>query len=162
MNPNNQSYTLDYIYTFVITICIQQSNEHHFTILRMLCMMSSWCCIGPVLLSSLLPYGSLASSTAADHLLILFPTGRARPPASAPLPIVTPFPSGSMHSFFPLSVAVGNIHVCTICAYGSIPEATEYKVVIARSEDYMGGGISYWAWQSLWQCRKGWPGPRSW
>jgi hypothetical protein len=40
--------------------------------------------MGPILLSSWLPHGSLASSTVADQLLILFPTGWARPPLRPP------------------------------------------------------------------------------
>jgi hypothetical protein len=37
---NNQGKTLDYIHTFFYYY-IQQSNDHHFTILRTLCIMGS-------------------------------------------------------------------------------------------------------------------------
>jgi hypothetical protein len=47
----------------------------------------------------------------ADQLLILFPTGWARPPL-APLPMVTPFPSGSTHSPTPPSATGTYRHVC--------------------------------------------------
>ncbi len=69
------------IFTFTI---YKRSNGRYFTMLRTLCMMSSWCRIGPVLLSSWFPHGSLASSTVVDQLLILFPTGWARPPPYPP------------------------------------------------------------------------------
>ncbi len=55
-----------------------------FTTSHTLCMMSSWCRIEPVCLSSWLPHGCLVSSTVADQLLILLPTGRARPPLRPP------------------------------------------------------------------------------
>jgi hypothetical protein len=85
---NNLSKILGYIHTFVITI-YNRAIGHYFTILRTLCMMSSWRRIGPVFLYSLFPRGSLASSTTADQLLILFPTGWARPP---PPPLSTQWP----------------------------------------------------------------------
>ncbi len=67
--------------------------------------MSSWCRIGPALLSSWFPHGSLVSSAVADQLLILFPTWWARPPL-APFAMVTPFPSGSTHSPTPQSATI--------------------------------------------------------
>ncbi len=62
----------------------QQSNAHHSTILRTLCMMSSWCRIEPIWLSSRVPHGHLVSSAVADQLLILLPTGWARSPLCTP------------------------------------------------------------------------------
>ncbi len=79
----NKGKTLNYIHTNVITI-YNHSNGHGFTILRTLCLMSFLCRIRPVLLSSWFPHGSLASSAVADQLLILFPTGWARPPFRPP------------------------------------------------------------------------------
>jgi hypothetical protein len=76
--PNNQGKILDYIDTFVIII--QQSKDHYFTVLHNLCMMGSWCRTESVWLSSWFPHGRLVSSAAADQLLILLPTGRARSP----------------------------------------------------------------------------------
>ncbi len=90
---NNQGKTSGYVYIYYI----QWNKACCFTMLHTLCMMSSWCCIGPIWLSSWFPHGCFASSTVADQLLVLFPTGWAGPPLH-PLPLVTPFPSGPMHS----------------------------------------------------------------
>ncbi len=64
------TFTHCYHYTTV-----QWSLLHNFTY----SVHDEFLMIGPVLLSSLFPHGSLTSSAVADQLLILSPTGWARP-----------------------------------------------------------------------------------
>ncbi len=70
--------------TLVIATIYIQNNSYWFTILHTLCLMVSWCCVIPVLLSSWFPHGSLVSSAVADQLLILLLARWARPPLFPP------------------------------------------------------------------------------
>ncbi len=71
-------------FTLVIATIYIQNNSYWFTILHTLCVMGSWCRVGPILLSSWFSHGSLVSSTVADQLLILLLARWPRPPLCPP------------------------------------------------------------------------------
>jgi hypothetical protein len=90
---NNQDKTSDYIYIYYI----QQRNSRYITKLHTLCMMSSCCRIGPSCCPPGSPMGVSPLPLLQINCLSCSPQGGPGPP-SAPLPIVSPFPSGSTHS----------------------------------------------------------------